>query len=87
MKIKNAAANAAEVTVLDAYTGNVSTSFSSRTQRFQTSWRWISSMAGTTSSSRLPETRISNIELAGHVETGQDSFSDPALGGLVTLKG
>jgi hypothetical protein len=25
--------------------------------------------------------------LAGHVETGKDSFSDPALGGLVTLKG
>ena len=25
--------------------------------------------------------------LAGHVETGEDSFSDPALGGLVTLKG
>ena len=25
--------------------------------------------------------------LAGHVETGQDSFSDPVLGGLVTLKG
>ena len=24
--------------------------------------------------------------LAGHVETGHDSFSDPALGGLVTLK-
>jgi phospholipase C len=24
--------------------------------------------------------------LAGHVETGRDSFSDPALGGLVTLK-
>jgi phospholipase C len=24
--------------------------------------------------------------LAGHVETGKDSFSDPALGGLVTLK-
>jgi phospholipase C len=22
--------------------------------------------------------------LAGHVETGQDSFSDPAMGGLVT---
>jgi phospholipase C len=26
-------------------------------------------------------------ELAGHVENGKDSFSDPALGGLVTLKG
>ena len=25
--------------------------------------------------------------LAGHVETGRDSFSDPALRGLVTLKG
>lgn len=25
--------------------------------------------------------------LAGHVENGRDSFSDPALGGLVTLKG
>ena len=24
--------------------------------------------------------------LAGHVETGRDSYSDPALGGLVTLK-
>jgi phospholipase C len=24
--------------------------------------------------------------LAGHVETGKDSFSDPALGGLVSLK-
>ena len=24
--------------------------------------------------------------LAGHVETGRDSMSDPAMGGLVTLK-
>jgi phospholipase C len=24
--------------------------------------------------------------LAGHLETGRDSYSDPALGGLVTLK-
>ena len=24
--------------------------------------------------------------LAGHVETGRDSISDPAMGGLVTLK-
>ncbi|MGA7930956.1 MAG: hypothetical protein WCA20_33815 [Candidatus Sulfotelmatobacter sp.] len=28
-----------------------------------------------------------NYRLAGLVETGRDSFSDPALGGLVTLKG
>jgi phospholipase C len=25
--------------------------------------------------------------LVGHVETGRDSISDPAIGGLVTLKG
>jgi phospholipase C len=28
-----------------------------------------------------------NYRLAGHVETGKDSFSDPAPGGLVNLKG
>jgi phospholipase C len=28
-----------------------------------------------------------NYRLAGHVETGKESFSDPALGGLVTLQG
>jgi phospholipase C len=28
-----------------------------------------------------------NYRLAGHVETGADSISDPALGGLVNLKG
>jgi hypothetical protein len=26
-------------------------------------------------------------QLAGHVETGKESISDPALGGLVTLQG
>ena len=26
------------------------------------------------------------VRLAGHVETGRDSYSDPALGGLVKLK-
>jgi len=28
-----------------------------------------------------------SYRLAGHVETGEDSISDPAMGGLVTLKG
>jgi hypothetical protein len=30
---------------------------------------------------------IFEYRLAGHVENGADSISDPALGGLVTLKG
>jgi phospholipase C len=28
-----------------------------------------------------------NYQLAGHVQTGKDSITDPALGSLVTLKG
>ena len=39
----------AEVTVLDAYTGNVSLKHLNP-QPFQTSWCWINSLAGTTSS-------------------------------------
>ncbi len=35
---------------------------------------------------RVVEDRSFEYRLAGHVETGRDSFSDPALGGLVTLK-
>jgi phospholipase C len=31
--------------------------------------------------------RSFQYRLAGHVETGSDSTSDPALGGLVTLQG
>jgi phospholipase C len=27
-----------------------------------------------------------SYRLAGHVETGRDSFSDPAMGGIITLK-
>jgi hypothetical protein len=48
--------------------------------------RSVASMAGTTSSLRASDPTF-NYRLAGHVETGKDSFSDPALGGLVTLKG
>jgi len=30
---------------------------------------------------------IFKYQLAGHVETGKDSISDPALGGLINLRG
>ena len=87
LKIKNAAANAADVTVLDAYTGNVSTkhlqphaTFSERLVLDQF-FGWYDLIV------RVGGDPNFEYELAGHVETGQDSFSDPALGGLVTLKG
>ena len=35
---------------------------------------------------KVSEDPTFECRLAGHVETGDDSFSDPALGGLVTLK-
>ena len=87
LKITNAAANAAEVTVFDAYTGNVSVkhlqphaTFSDKLvlDQFYGWYDLIVTVGGDPNF---------EYELAGHVETGQDSFSDPALGGLVTLKG
>jgi len=87
LKIKNAAANAADVTLLDAYTGNVSTkhlqphaTFSEKLVLDQF-FGWYDLIV------RVGGDPNFEYELAGHVETGQDSFSDPALGGLVTLKG
>jgi phospholipase C len=75
------------VTVVDAYTGNSVSQLLHPRQTFakklslQQFYGWydlIVTVAGDTTFS---------YRLAGHVETGRDSFSDPALGGLVTLKG
>ena len=86
-RVTNVAGAPAEVTVLDAYTGNsvnqnlqpnetVHKKLSLR--RFFGWYDLIVTVAGDATF---------NYRLAGHVETGKDSFSDPALGGLVTLKG
>jgi len=85
--MKNAATLDADVTVFDAYTGNASTrhlqpngSFSDKVtlDQFHGWYDLIVTVGGD------PNFKY---RLAGHVETGRDSFSDPALGGLVTLKG
>jgi phospholipase C len=86
-KITNAAANDAQVSVLDAYTGEVSSrllhphaTFVDKLSldQFHGWYDLIVTVAGDPTF---------KYRLAGHVETGEDSFSDPALGGLVTLKG
>jgi phospholipase C len=86
-RIKNVADTRAEVSVLDAYTGNSVTRRLDPQETFedelslQQFFGWydlIVTVAGDASF---------NYRLAGHVETGNDSFSDPALGGLVKLKG
>jgi len=86
LEISNVAATQAEVSVLDAYTGN-STSrllqpkgtfeYESEMEEFHGWYDLIVTVTGDPTF---------KYQLAGHVETGKDSYSDPALGGLVTLK-
>jgi phospholipase C len=87
LTITNDAATNAEVSVLDAYTGNVKTQllqpnkkfdYESSPEEFHGWYDLIITVAGDATF---------KYRLAGHVETGKDSFSDPALGGLVTLQG
>jgi phospholipase C len=77
----------ATVTVLDAYSGNkVSRLLLPRESFEEIAWSlsqhfgWYD-LVVTVSQDSTFERRLS-----GHVETGRDSFSDPAMGGLVTLK-
>jgi phospholipase C len=86
-RITNLAVNSAEVSVLDAYTGELSRwllppheTFEGEASlhQFHGWYDLIVTVAGD---------RTFKYRLAGHVETGKDSFSDPALGGLVALKG
>ncbi len=86
--ITNVSSGPAAVNVLDAYTGRTLTS------EFLRSKEWVD---GKLSLSKfhgwydlivtIEGDPVFKYRLAGHVETGKDSFSDPAMGGLVSLKG
>jgi phospholipase C len=85
-KITNAGASTATVTVLDAYTGNSSTRSlhphaSLVDKAFLDKYPGWYDLVVT-----VAEDPTFEYRLAGHVETGSESISDPALGGLVTLK-
>jgi phospholipase C len=86
LEITNVSAHKTAVTVLDAYTGNSINQFLNPHDDFEKElslgqfhgwYDLIVTVAGDPTF---------KYRLAGHVETGRDSFSDPALGGLVTLK-
>ena len=85
-RITNVGAHQAEVSVLDACIGKSMTQLLQPNQistralmlgRFHGWYDLIVTVAGDPTF---------KYRLEGHVETGKDSFSDPALGGLVTLK-
>jgi phospholipase C len=86
LSVRNAGSRIASVTLLDAYTGEKvhrvlpsdgQADFQLSLDRFQGWYDVVVTVA---------EDRSFQRRLAGHVETGRDSMSDPAMGGLVTLK-
>ena len=86
-QITNVGNDQAEVSVLDAYTGKVSTQLLQPQGTFEGElllyqfYGWYDFIVTVASDPTF------QYRLAGHVETGKGSFSDPAMGGLVTLKG
>jgi phospholipase C len=84
--IANVSANRATVILRDAYVGDEVTRLLAPGARFEgvreleDFYGWYDVIV------RVVEDSTFEYRLAGHVETGRDSFSDPALGGLVTLK-
>ena len=86
LKITNVSATPVEVSVLDAYTGDGVTRHLDPGHRFEDEFQlerfhgWYDLIITVEGDPTF------KYQLAGHVETGRDSFSDPALGGLVSLK-
>ncbi len=86
-RVVNTAAHPVKVSVLDAYTGSSHTELLQPGGEFEHRlslrqfYGWYDLIVTVASDSTF------SYRLAGHVETGRDSFSDPALGGLVSLQG
>ncbi len=85
--VTNVATSPVVVNVLDAYTGDFVEQVLQPGESFENElslkqfYGWYDLIV------TVAEDSTFNYRLAGHVETGRDSFSDPALGGLVNLKG
>ena len=81
LRITNTGEHDAGVTVLDAYTGRKITKMLDRREGFDHDWSledfhgWYDLIV------RVAGDAAFEYRLAGHVETGEDSISDPVLGG------
>jgi len=86
LRITNAGTTKTTVVVHDAYTGETDLHLILRGQTFETEQRcerffgWYDLILSVT------EDPTFEWRLAGHIETGRDSYSDPVLGGLVKLR-
>ena len=87
LTITNLAAKAADVTVLDAYTGCSMTELLDPNDNSQSEFSLEQFFGWYDLIITVSGDPTFQYRLAGHVENGRDSFSDPAMGGLVTLQG
>jgi phospholipase C len=85
--VRNIAGVAARVSVLNAYSGELISQLLQPKESFEDTaslnkyYGWYDLIVTVEGDTTF------NYRLAGHVETGKESFSDPAMGGLVTLQG
>jgi phospholipase C len=84
--ITNVGSAVANVQVVNAYTGNTSSANLEPNQTLAEVWNLAKFYGWYDAVITVGQDSTFNYRLAGHVETGQDSYSDPAMGGLVTLQ-
>ena len=87
LQIANLTENKASVTVTDAYTGKIVPAFFTRQgEEFVYDWSLEEFQGWYDLVITVEQDPTFEYRFAGHIETGRESISDPAMGGLVTLK-
>ena len=87
LQIANLTKNKASVTVTDAYTGKIVPAFFTRHgEEFVYDWSLEEFQGWYDLVITVEQDPTFEYRFAGHIETGRESISDPAMGGLVTLK-
>jgi phospholipase C len=85
-RIRNFGEHKASVVVLDAYTGRNVVHSLRPDEEIKDDWSCSKLFGWYDVVVTVIEDPSFSYRLVGHVETGRDSFSDPAMGGIITLK-
>ena len=87
LQIANQTKNQANVTVTDAYTGKIVPAiFARHGEEIVFDWSLEQFQGWYDLVITVEQDPTFHYRFAGHIETGRESISDPAMGGLVTLK-